>query len=445
MDSCSPPDYDDRAGRRPDAGALDSRRNRSTGESNMDQPRPLSTGRREFLQVASAGVAAAASFTATARGYAANETIAVGLIGVGGRCRQLLGALKRVPGVNVTAVCDVWDKNLESGREAANPQAFAAKDHRALLDRKDVDAVLVATPDHWHVPITVDACAAGKDVYVEKPLTHELGEGQAVIDAQNKNQRIVQVGMQQRSMPQFQQALDIVRSGQLGKIHKVHLTWNRNQQRDQGKPEDIDPATVDWKRFLGNAPDQPFDAYRFRHWRWFWDFGGGILTDLMVHFIDVANWYLELDHPTTAAAIGDNFLPSGRWQTPDTVQALLHYPEQGVQIYYEGTFSNARNAAMLEFMGTEGTLYLDRARSEVMPERNRVLAASSLVLDEGPRGADFYKNPDGELLHLTNWVECIRSRQKPNAPAEAGVTAVKGAHLGNRALRSGQVAHWETA
>ncbi len=166
-------------------------------------------------------------------------------------------------------------------------------------------------------------------------------------------------------------------------------------------------------RFLGAAPEQPFDPYRFRNWRWFWDFGGGILTDLMVHFLDVAHWYLDLDHPQTAATIGDHFQAAGLWQTPDTVQTLLHYPDQGVQIYFEGTFVNARNAAMLEFMGSEGTLYLDRGRYEVIPERRSKLEASELVIGEGPRGADFYKEPDGELLHLTNWIECIRSRQKP--------------------------------
>jgi len=419
-----------------------------SGDSSVSRPyNPSSPNRRDFVKSGAVSLAAAAMIAraAPARAASANDEIRVGLIGYGGRCRQLMTALTRVPGVKVNAVCDVWDQNLELGRKALGEAAFSTKDHRALLDRKDVDAVLIATPDHWHVPITIDACAAGKDVYVEKPLTHDIAEGQSVIDAQNNHKRIVQVGMQQRSMPQFQKGFEIVRSGELGKIHKVHLTWNRNQPRDQNRDLGIDEKTVDWKRFLGNAPDQPFDQYRFRHWRWFWDFGGGILTDLMVHYLDVANWYLELDHPTTAMSIGDHFLSPGLWQTPDTVQTLLHYPEQGVQVYYEGTFVNARNAAMLEFMGSEGTLYLDRGRYEVIPERRSKLKPSELILDEGPRGADFYKTPDGEFLHLTNWIDCIRSRAKPNAPAEAGVAAVKGAHLGNRSLRSGEAAKWGAA
>ncbi len=208
-------------------------------------------------------------------------------------------------------------------------------------------------------------------MYVEKPLTHDLAEGQAVIDAQNKHKRVVQVGTQQRSMPQFQKAEEIVRSGQLGKIHKVHLTWNRNTPRGTKGKLNIDPKTVDWKRFLGNARSQPFDEYRFRNWRWFWDFGGGIFTDLMVHFIDVAHWFLDLDHPQVAASIGDHFMAKDLWETPDTVQTLLRYPDKELQVYFEGTFVNARNAAMIEFMGSDATLYLDRGRYEIHPERNK--------------------------------------------------------------------------
>ncbi len=406
----------------------------------MSQPH-----RREFLE--SLGIGAAglitAGYSATARGYAANETITVACIGTGGRCRRLMQSLATIPGVTMAAVCDVWDTHLEEGRKLADPQAILSKDFRAVLDRKDIDAVLIGAPDHWHVPMTVAACQAGKDVYVEKPLTHDLTEGAAVIEAQNKHQRIVQVGTQQRSMPHFIKGLEIIRSGQLGKIHKVHLTWNRNTPRGQQRSYGIDPKTVDWKSFVGNARQQPFDEYRFRNWRWFWDFGGGILTDLMVHFIDVANWYLDLDHPQTAATIGDHFMNKDVWETPDTIQTLLRYPEKELQIYFEGTFVNARNAAMLEFMGSDATLYLDRGRYEVHPERKSKTPASELILGEGPRGADFYNNPEGETLHLANWIECIRSRRPPNCPAEAGVAAVTGAHLGNTAYRSGQVAHWK--
>ncbi len=402
-----------------------------------------STSRREFLEQLGLVTALAAGYTATARGYAAGETINIGCIGTGGRCQHLMRALKEVPGARIVAVCDVWDRHLEAGQRLAEPGALATKDHRALLDRKDIDAVIIGAPDHQHVPLLVDACAAGKDVYCEKPLTHEPAEAEAALHAQNHHKRIVQVGTQQRSMPQFQKAYEILKSGQLGEIHKVHLTWNRNTPRWARDKYQIDPATLDWKRFLGTAREQPFDEYRFRNWRWFWDFGGGIFTDLMVHQIDIAHWFLDLGHPTSAASLGDWFKAKDLWETPDTVQTLLHYPERGVQAYFEGTFVNARNAAMLEFMGSEATLYLDRGRYEIHPERNKKIAYSEMILGSGPRGADFYDLPKGEVLHLSNWLECMRSRQTPQCPAEAGVGAAAAAHLANQALRSAQVARWQ--
>ncbi|MBX9790742.1 MAG: Gfo/Idh/MocA family oxidoreductase [Pirellulales bacterium] len=400
--------------------------------------------RRGFLaQLGSAAASAGYLLSSeTARGYQANDTLNIGCIGVGGRCRHLLKALVKIPDVRVAAVCDIWQENLEIARKLADPQALVTGDHRAVLDRADLDAVLIATPDHWHSPLTIEACAAGKDVYVEKPLTHALDEGPAVIAAQNRHQRVVQVGMQQRSMPHMQAARELIRAGTLGEIHKVHLTWNRNQPRAQAGVQPVDASTVDWKRFLGSAPEQPFEPYRFRNWRWFWDFGGGLFTDLMTHQIDIANWVLDLGEPATAAAIGDHVNDGGRWETPDTVQTLVHYPSRQTQVYFEGTFSSARNAAMIEFMGTEGTLYLDRGRYELIPERRSKLEPREMVLGTGPRGADFYDQPDGELLHLTNWIECIRSRQQPTAPVEAGVAAVWGPHLANLALRSASVAKW---
>ena len=408
----------------------------------------MATNRRELLK--GLGYAAVGGYLATSRGYAANETITVGCIGTGGRAQMLMRALAKIPGIRIAAVCDVWDQHLAAGKQLADPQAFATKEYRTLLDRKDIDAVVIGSPNHQHVPMLTAACSAGKDVYIEKPLTHRLEEGPAALEAQNSHRRIVQVGMQQRSMPQFQKGYELVKSGQLGPIRKVHLTWNRNSSRGT-VAHHIDPATVDWKAWLGNARPQPFDPYRFREWRWYWDFGGGVFADLMVHFIDIAHWYLDVDHPDQAVSIGNKFTYP-QWETPDTAQTLLQYP--GAQVYFESTFLNARNGAMLEFMGTEATLYLDRGRLELLPERKRDARNSNpalptepemqWVLGTGPKGADFYDVPDGEVLHLGNWLECIRTRQTPNAPVEAGISAASAAHLGNIALRKDAVAHWET-
>jgi predicted dehydrogenase len=403
--------------------------------------------RREMLRAL--GALATGGFVAGSTGYAANETIQVGVIGTGGRAQMLMKALVRIPGVRMVAVCDVWDKHLADGKEIAGPSAFSTKEYREILDRKDIDAVIIGTPNHQHVAMLAAACSAGKDVYVEKPLTHRLEEGAAALEAQNRYSRIVQVGQQQRSMPQFQKGYELIKSGALGPVRKVHLTWNRNAARGS-VTYDIDSSTVNWKAWLGTARPQPFDAYRFREWRWYWDFGGGVLADLMVHYIDVVHWYLGVDHPYQAVTIGDKFT-SPQWETPDTAQTLLHYP--GCQVYFESTFMNARNGAMLEFMGTEGTLYLDRGRIEVIPEQKRdshnrnpqpsSLQSSEWILGSGPKGADFYDRPDGELLHLSNWLDCIRTRQKPVAPVEAGISAASAAHLGNIALRENRVALWE--
>src|SRR5215471_6611683 len=181
--------------------------------------------RRAFLQASAA--AGLAAFNVSAN-YAkdANDTIQVGLIGCGGRCGALVQSLVKIPKVHIAAVCDIWDVNLAKAQKWGDGKQGATKDYKAILDMKEIDAVLVATPDHWHVPITVDACAAGKDVYVEKPLTHDRDEGKAVIEAVRKHERIVQVGTQQRSMPQFARGRELLKAGLLGDVHKVHLTWN---------------------------------------------------------------------------------------------------------------------------------------------------------------------------------------------------------------------------
>jgi len=398
--------------------------------------------RREFLAAGTAALLSGA-VTETARWFAANDTLRVGCIGTGGRCRALMKSLVQVPNVQITAVCDIWDTSLAEGKKLADPKAFTTKTYDDLLARTDVDAVVIGSPDHWHVPLTIAACRAGKDVYVEKPLTHDLSEGTAVVEAQNSHKRIVQVGTQQRSMTHIRAAYDVLKKGTVGTVHKVHCTWNRNAARAQRFKDGIDPKSLDWKRFLGTAKDQAFDPYRFRQWRWFWDFGGGIFTDLMVHWIDVVHWYLDLGHPATAASVGDFYSAKDVWETPDTVQTLLRYPDREVQVYFEGTFSNNRNGAMLEFMGTEGTLYVDRGRYEVIPDRGKKFPASEMILGTGVKGLDFYDKPDGELLHLTDWVASVRSRKAPACPAEAGVSSASAAHLANQSLRTGQIAVWK--
>lgn len=401
--------------------------------------------RRSFLGT-SAAVAATSFAVESARGFAANDTINVACIGTGGRCRRLMGRLATVPNVRLAAVCDVWDGHLAEGAKLADAKAIQEDtDYRKLLDRSDIDAVLIGAPDHWHVPMTIDACAAGKDVYVEKPLTHDLKEGEAVINAQNKHKRIVQVGTQQRSMPHLQEAKKIVESGELGPIRKIHMSWNRNQSRWTRHKYNIDPGSVRWKQFLGNAKEQPFDEYRMRNWRWFWDFGGGIFTDLMVHWMDTAYWIAGMEDPTLAMSIGDHFAAKNLWETPDTVQTLLQYPKSGMQAYFEGTFVNHQHRSALVLQGTEANLYCDRGRYEVRPERGKKVEARKRVDTQHELlGLDFYDEVDGALYHLTNWVDCIRSRKTPTCPAEEGVRSAAAAHMANQSYRSGKAVHWKS-
>jgi len=408
--------------------------------------------RRKYLKtVVGAGTAVAATAATSAilkppsRYYSANDTLAVACLGTGDRCQSLMRTLAQVPGVRIAAVCDVYDVRLDAARKLADPKAIATKHYRELLDRKDIDAVLIGSPDHWHVPMAVDACNAGKDVYVEKPLTHDLAEGATIIDAQNRNKRIVQVGMQQRSMPHIQAARKLIQDGRIGQIFKIHITWNRGGGLPvRRSPMGVDPRQVAWKDFLGNAPDQPFDEFRFRYWQYFWDFGNGRLADLMVHWIDVAHWFLDVDHPLKATTIGNHVTTKGVWQAPDTMQCILEYPND-VQVHFETTPANVTYGSMMALYGTEGTLYLDRGRYEFTFEHRR-RKPESWILGTRParKGAEAYDMPNGDFLHLTNWAECVRNRQQPNAPAEAGVSAAAATHLGNRAYRSGEVVVWTT-
>ena len=389
--------------------------------------------RRSFF-VSATSAAAATVVGDAARGVVANETIQVGIIGSGGRARHLMKSLVQLDKVKIVHICDVWDVSRSEGMKMADKEAQPSHDARKIFDNKEIAAVLIGTPDHWHVPMTIGACKAGKDVYVEKPLTHDPAEGQAVIAAVRDSKRIVQVGTQQRSMPHIQKAKELVAAGRLGKVVKVRMSWNRNSDRVRKNPLGVKPEQVKWDAFLGNAPKQQFDEYCFRNWRWFWDFGGGIFTDLMVHWVDVAHYVLNVEQPEKAVSLGEFVTAKDVWETPDTVQTILNYPG-GLQMHFEGTFSNSNKGAHIEFLGSAMNLYVDRGRYELTPERGKPGVAEKLILGTGVPGLDFYDKPDGERLHLENWIDCIRTRKQPTSPVEAGVSAANAAHMANKSLR----------
>ncbi len=402
----------------------------------------MTATRRQFVRSLGATAALASTQAITPRiAMSANETVRIACIGTGSRCRQLMEQVPHVPGLRIVQVCDLWDWALGEGKKLADPNATTTKHYQEVFDNKDVDAVLIATPDHWHVPLTLAACEAGKDVYVEKPLTHNLAEGEAVIAAQNENKRIVQVGQQQRSMTHLREARErYIESGVIGDIYQVRLWWDRSRY-DQlaGPPLDlrVDPEQVDWKTWLGDAKPRPFDVQQFRQWRFYWDFGGGILTDLMVHLLDVVHWYLDLEMAETAVASGGSYFNNQGWDVPDTLNAAFTYKDRPLSVVFHGTFANGLHGAGIEFQGRHGTLYVDRGRYEFHP-LDRDKAPEIKTIDDHPRGYEDTR-PEQDRAHLQNWIDCVRSREKPHCPAEVGVWSAGTAHMGNLAYREERV------
>ncbi|MBO0721990.1 MAG: Gfo/Idh/MocA family oxidoreductase, partial [Blastocatellia bacterium] len=263
-------------------------------EEKKDQNRS-EIPRRTFLKTSAIGAGAmiSSSRLAAAGIIGANDRIRLGAIGVGGRSRGSITPIhKKQPDTEIVALCDVYEPNLQRAvSELASGSTKQFRDYRAVLDDKSIDAVIIGTPDHWHAKMVTDAVSAGKDVYVEKPVTHSLEEGEALVKAVEESKRIVQTGTQQRSWPHFIEGKRIVDEGTLGQVTSVRMWWYQNYAGN-GYPTELELGRLDQKAWLGNAPAQTITPVKFHWWRWYWDFGGGALTDLMTHWIDVAHWYL---------------------------------------------------------------------------------------------------------------------------------------------------------
>lgn len=381
--------------------------------------------RRNFL------IAGGLTALASTKAFAANDRLRIGVIGAGGRMRDLLNAAENT-GVSfeIVSVSDVYTPRRDEVK--TRPSATTARtymDYRMVLDDKSVDAVLIATPDHWHVRIATAALAAGKDVYLEKPVTHTLEEGEALQKSVRSNRQILQCGMQQRSWPHFRNAVDLIQGGALGQVTQVRTYWWQNYGLNW-VPEPVDVAQLDWKQWLGGAPDQPFSLEKYNRWRWFWSFGGGAMTDLFTHWIDVAQWAMKADQPTMALMLGDKYLFK-QWECPDTIQAAFRYP--GFDVVYEGMMSSSIDDGGLEFRGTEATLKITRAGMSIFHEN--VKADQNPILKEK-------SFEDGTTAHMRNFFECIKSRKEPNAPVETGIAAARAGHIGNLAYHRGGKTPW---
>jgi predicted dehydrogenase len=377
--------------------------------------------RRSFL------IAGGLTALASTRVVGANDTLRVGVIGAGGRMGDLLNAADKVGGYQIVAVSDVYGPRRDAVKTRSGGTATTHADYREVLQQQ-IDAVFIAAPDHWHVRMAVDALAAGKDIYLEKPVTHTIEQSAALIHAVRSGKQILQSGMQQRSWSHFRDAVELIQGGSLGRVAQVRTYWWQNYHVFMA-PKHIDIQALDWKQWLGAAPDQAFSEEKFYHWRWFWNFGGGAMTDLFTHWIDVVHWAMKSEQPRAAQMLADKYIFE-QWDCPDTVQAALRYP--GFDVGYEGMMGSSIDDGGLEFRGTEATLKLNRSGFGVYHEG--VPSKDNPVLK-----ADSFR--DGTIDHMQNFFDCVKTRKEPNAPVEAGVAAARAGHIANLAYRgSGQIA-----
>src|SRR5262245_41544691 len=286
----------------------------------------------------------------------------------------LLNIFKSFSDVRVAAVCDVHEPHLLRAKSAADGRPEAYHDFRKLLDRKDLDAVVVATPDHWHAIPTILAAKAGKDIYCEKPLTHKIAEGRTVVTAVEKAKRVTQMGNLIHAGENYHRVVEIVRSGVLGKISKTRV-WMAADRRGLGRPADCKPpAGCDYDFWLGPAPERAFNPNRFTfNWRWFWDYGGGLLTDFCCHIVDPVHWAMEVEAPLSVAAIGGRYALDDNAETPDTLDVVYEYQKGGHKftLVWSQTDANTHGLEDLDlgimFQGTEGTLVANYETYKIIP------------------------------------------------------------------------------
>jgi len=394
--------------------------------------------RREFLRdtaLAGAGAVVLGGI-APARVLGANDRIRVGVLGSGHRARYVMELFKKVPTVEIAAVCDIYAPARAKALDIAGPPAQAYTNYHEVLDRKDIDAVLIGSPDHWHKQMLIDAVNAGKDAYLEKPIMHSIEEGVDMVRAVDASKSIVQTGTQQRSWAHWKLGKEVVASGRLGKITMVHTYWY--QKYDARKDlANVDPADIDWKAFCGTAPDQPLTDEKFHWWRWYWDFGGGILTDLLTHWIDVIQWYMDQPAPKTATTVGD--LCTMDWQCPDTLTAVYEYPGD-FMVTFTGSINSSVDDGGIMFCGSDATLKIDRSHVAVYPEG--VTSAPGTLAPEPE--ILMRSEHDGTLDNVANFVECMRTRKSPNANIHIGFEAARTSWIGNAALKRGMKVVWDS-
>ncbi len=407
------------------------------------------TDRRDFLKSAGAAALTTSLFTGKVRG--ANDKVAAAFIGMGKMGRSNLHIAMNQENLVPVAVCDVFQRNLDWAVRDSKNQAKPVRDFREILADKSIDVVCISTPDHWHAYMTVEACKAGKDVYVEKPICVVVDEGVKMVEAARKYKRVVQAGTMQRSAAHFKKAVDIVRSGELGQITFVR-TWNYGNADPvgYGNPPDAEPpATLDWDMWLGPSPKIPFNANRFgvdpadryfSTFRYFWDYAGGMMTDWGVHWMDIVQMAFKEDVPSEITALGGKYWYKDNTETPDTLEVTYKYPS-GFIATYEWRAGNGQSmfgkGGGILFCGSKGTMFLDRSGYKIVPEVTGKPGAEAMEASEG-KATD-----SGNANHWANFLECVKTREKPTSDIEICQRSTTTCLLGNVAYRSKLRLDWD--
>jgi predicted dehydrogenase len=376
--------------------------------------------RRDFFKSATA---VAAPLFVPKSAWGANDRLAYGVIGTGGRGRYLNQKFQSL-GAQCVALCDVYDLRLQMAQKDSPADVKTYVDYHDLLAQKDVDAVVIATPDHHHCPMLLAAIEAGKDVYAEKPLSHSLEESQKMIAAVSKSKQIVQIGMQRRSAESIMKAKALVDDGVLGRISMVRPQWHWNI----AKPLDNSPlpGNLDWNRFLGSAKKRPLEPMRYRSWRYFWDYAGGNMTDQGTHLMDVVQWFTKSGPPKSAIMYGYVGKMEGA-EHPDVFTAVFEFPQFMATwtLDYENSYENGWS---ILFQGDKGTMILDEEGFRVYAEPWK--RANAPTYEE--------KAPVPVESHIQNFLDCVKSRKEPNCPVQIAAQAVAGPHMANIAFLKGK-------
>ena len=401
---------------------------------NTDDSKRREVNRRQFLgrsaqQVAVGVVGLSATAASAMHSRSANDRVSIGVIGVRNQGKLLAGDLAALKDVEIRSICDVDETQFAPTIHAVTELGRAApsteRDFRRLLDDPTIDAVVIATPDHWHAEMTNLACQAGKDVYIESPSTHFVAEGISMIQSAMKSGRVVQVGLQQRSGSHFQSAVEFLHSGRLGNV-QLAKAWIVHRRKSIGHKIDCDaPQNVDYTQWLGPAPFHAFNPNRFHfNWRWFWDYGGGELAHWGVHMLDVARWGLGVDYPSRVSAVGGKYAFDDDQETPDTL--AVQYAFHKKTILWEHRLWSSHGiegrSSGVSFHGEQGTLVVDRGGWKVYDHRENVTADASDLL----------------ATHLRNFIDGIKSRQSLAADLRTGHISSTLCHLGNLAYRLGR-------